>query len=279
VPIALAIAIVVGAVLVAAGVMLLVRRRAPAGGFYSSSRGVGIASAVQGSLGILVAFVIFLAFQNYLEARDAAQDEATAVAQLYRAGGLFEEPTRTQLRDGLACYARAVIGPEWASLDTGTFSPLPDHASNAIDSVFESAAVRQPGPAGQWLAAVAARADAHQRRLSEAQTFVPTLLWVMLAGGAVGLFALLLTFADPTERWPVQALIAALPMAVIVAGLVLVYFFSHPYSGTSGSIEPTAMERTLVRMEQLSVAHREPLRPPCDADGRLTGALQRLPRG
>src|SRR4051794_34708360 len=106
--------------------MLLVRSRAPAGGFYSSSRGIGIYGAVQGSLGILIAFVIFLAFQSYLAARTAAQAEATAVAQLYRAAGLFPSPTRQDLRSGLACYARAAAGPEWDSMSTGTISPLAD---------------------------------------------------------------------------------------------------------------------------------------------------------
>jgi hypothetical protein len=276
VPIALAVAIVVGAVAVAVGLMLFVRSRAPAGGFYSSSRGIGIYGAVQGSLGILIAFVIFLAFQSYLAARTAAQTEATAVAQLYRAAGLFPSPTRQDLRAGLACYARAAAGPEWDSMSTGTISPLADDASDAIDNVFERAVQNRTVPdvaKGQWLGAVQDRAEAHQRRLTEAQPYVPTLLWILLVGGLVLVAVYLLTFADSTERPWLQALMIAGPVGIVAAGLVLVYFFSHPYSGYTGSIKPTAMTRTLARMQQLSRAHAEPIRLVCDANGKLLRPL------
>src|SRR5215212_8035213 len=72
--------------------MLAVRRMARPGGLYGGARGIGVYSAVQGALGILIAFVIFLAFQSYLGARSAAQDEATAVLQLFRTAELFPRP-------------------------------------------------------------------------------------------------------------------------------------------------------------------------------------------
>ena len=275
-PVGLAVAIVLVAVAVAIVLMLLVRRHAPAGGYYSSSRGIGIYSAVQGSLGILIAFVIFLAFQSYLAARAAAQTEATAVAQLYRAAGLFPSPTRQQLRAGLTCYARAAAGPEWDSMRSGNISPLADDASNAIDNVFEASVRNRTAPdvaKSQWLGAVQDRAEAHQRRLTEAQPFVPTLLWVMLIGGALAVCGFLLTFADRAERPVLQMLVMAAPVGIVASGLVLVFFFSHPYSGHSGSIKPTAMKRTELRMQQLSRAHREALTLPCDANGRLVRPL------
>jgi hypothetical protein len=41
---------------------------------------------------------------------------------------------------------------------------------------------------------------------------------------------------------------------IVVSGLVLVRFLDKPYEDKSGSIRPTAMERTLVLMER---EHRE----------------------
>ena len=72
--------------LAAVAVMLAVRHVAPPGGLYGATRGIGVFSAIEGSLGILIAFMIFLAFQSYLGARSAAQDEATrgAAALPYR---------------------------------------------------------------------------------------------------------------------------------------------------------------------------------------------------
>jgi hypothetical protein len=37
---------------------------------------------------------------------------------------------------------------------------------------------------------------------------------------------------------------------IVVSGLVLVRFLDRPYEGKSGSIKPTAMERTLAQMER-----------------------------
>jgi hypothetical protein len=43
---------------------------------------------------------------------------------------------------------------------------------------------------------------------------------------------------------------AATLAIIVVSGLVLVRFLDHPYENKSGSIRPTAMERTLAQMER-----------------------------
>lgn len=47
---------------------------------------------------------------------------------------------------------------------------------------------------------------------------------------------------------------------IVVSGLVLVRFLDRPYEGKSGSIKPTAMERTLAQMER---EHRGQAIIPC----------------
>jgi hypothetical protein len=51
-----------------------------------------------------------------------------------------------------------------------------------------------------------------------------------------------------------QAAMVAAVAIIVVSGLVLVRFLDKPYEGKSGSIQPTAMERTLAQMER---EHRE----------------------
>jgi hypothetical protein len=54
---------------------------------------------------------------------------------------------------------------------------------------------------------------------------------------------------------------------IIVGGLMLIWFLSHPYRDEAGSIRPSAMERT-VRELQSDPAFAEPgLRLTCDARG------------
>jgi hypothetical protein len=85
--------------------------------------------------------------------------------------------------------------------------------------------------------------------------------WFMLIGGAVLLISFLLGFADRSERALGQALIAAAPAVILASGLVLIYFFDHPYEGLSGSIQPVAMERALDRMTAIQHATGVPPAP------------------
>jgi hypothetical protein len=118
------------------------------------------------------------------------------------------------------------------------------------------------GPvASTWLSNADERAKGRQRRLAEATPFVPPVLWVMLIGGAVVVFSFLLGFADRSERALGQALIAAAPAVILASGLVLIYFFDHPYEGLSGSIQPVAIERALDRMTAIQHATGVPPAP------------------
>jgi hypothetical protein len=266
VSIPVAIALVAGAVALAIGAMLLARRIAPVGGIYGEARGIGIYSAIQGSLGVLIAFVIFLAFQNYLLARSAAQDEATAVLEQFRKADLFTPAVRDRVRSELVCYGRAVAGPEWRAMENGRSSPAVDAAVGRLQDVFapaERSGVINPTAASRFLDDADKRTDGRQRRLAAATPFVPALLWVMLVGGGVVVLLFLLGFADRSERRLGQLFIAAAPTAILASGLVLVFFFDHPFAGTSGSIKPAAMERTLDRVQLIATAQHEVLRPPC----------------
>ena len=62
------------------------------------------------------------------------------------------------------------------------------------------------------------------------------------------------------RRW---ALPIAFVAAIITAGLLVVVFLDNPYSGGNGSINPTEMTRTLVRIDH-------GVNAPCDARGHPT---------
>jgi hypothetical protein len=79
---------------------------------------------------------------------------------------------------------------------------------------------------------------------------VPPVIWLILIIGAVVVIASVALFADREEAAVTQAALAAAIAIIVVSGLVLVRFLDKPYEDKSGSIKPTAMERTLVSMER-----------------------------
>ena len=56
-------------------------------------------------------------------------------------------------------------------------------------------------------------------------------------------------FADRRESFIVQASLIAAITALVVSGLLLVWFLDHPYENSSGSIKPDEMERELAIVE------------------------------
>src|SRR5688572_28119864 len=98
----LSIAIVVVATATAIGVLLLLRRRAPDGGYYHDpDRAAGVFGVLGASFAVLLAFVIFLSFEDFDNAKAAAEDEALAVLEQFEAAELFAPSDRDVLQGEL----------------------------------------------------------------------------------------------------------------------------------------------------------------------------------
>ena len=174
-----ALIVLAGSAVVAVLLMLAVRRFVAKDGLLVDAVP---AAAVFGVLGVafavLLAFVMFLAFENYIQAQEGASREAVAISQLDRITRLFPAPEREELRNDLACYARAVVVDEWPQMREGRESdlvvgwlariestvdtmPLDDVRTEvALSHWLDEMAVRREGPA-----CAAGRSDAdHSRR-------------------------------------------------------------------------------------------------------------------
>src|SRR6185312_16404796 len=95
-------------------IKLLVRRRAPDGGWFTdSSRSAGTLSLIGTMFAVMLAFVILFALQSYQRARSGSSVEAIAVSELDFIAHVFEAPSSDRLHGCLVCYARAVTEDEW----------------------------------------------------------------------------------------------------------------------------------------------------------------------
>ena len=78
----------------------------------------------------------------------------------------------------------------------------------------------------------------------------------------------MLFFADRGEGPVTQALLMGSVAAVITVMLLLLGFLDSPFGSGVGTLEPTAMERTLRIADEALGAIGNTVRPPCDAQGR-----------
>src|SRR5258705_10508863 len=79
-------------------IKLLVRRRAPVGGWFSDApRSAGTLSVIGTMFAVMLAFVILLALQSYQRAREGSSVEAVAVTELHSVAGVFQSPFSDRL--------------------------------------------------------------------------------------------------------------------------------------------------------------------------------------
>jgi membrane associated rhomboid family serine protease len=262
----LSLIVALGAV-AAVGLMYLVRARSKADHFFIEiERGAGIFAFLGTAFAVILAFVVLAAFQSFNDARSGAEEEATTVLQISRTAEFFPAAERGPLESVLICYGRAVIDDEWPAMKDGNRSPLVQTWVNAFQGdlkQLEPKTEAQKAAFLQLLGQQDKRTDARRTRLAEANRAIPAPVWFFLVLGAFITIGFALFFADRREGFIVQASLIAAIAALVISGLLLVWFLDHPYENQSGSIKPDEMQRELAIVQ---AEHRD-VSPPCDGDG------------
>ena len=263
--------IVLGVVAVSVAAMLVVRRRAPEGSYFSDGdRASGVFGVLATGFSVLLGFIIFLAFTSYDQSRTGASAEALAVQQQLPTAQFMPAAVRGRLTGELICYARDVVGPEWDRMDAGTQGDAVNPWSVALFQTVRGVEPRSASDGSaydKWLDLTSAREEARLDRIHGAEGVIPPPLWVALFLISAVVFVYMLFFADRAERARTQALLMGSVAAVITVMLLLLGFLDNPYGTGVGTLEPTAMERTLRLADQALAAIGEAPRPPCDAEG------------
>jgi hypothetical protein len=269
---------VIWGVLVTAGMstaaiaaMLIVRRRAPAGSYFSDGdRASGVFGVLATGFSVLLGFIIFLAFTSYDESRAGAETEALVVSQQVETAQFFPARARGQLTGQLVCYARSIVHGEWKRMEAGTqgdsINPWGVAIFHTLERVKPQTAAEQSAY-DKWLEQTSAREEARLDRIHGAVGVIPTPLWIVLFFISAVIFVYMLFFADSDERAITQGLLMGAVVSVIVVMLLLVNFLNSPFHTGVGGLRPTAMERTLRIVDEALRATSTKVVAPCDAEG------------
>jgi hypothetical protein len=264
--------VVLGLTALTVTAMLLVRRRAPEGSYFSDGdRASGVFGALATGFSVLLGFIIFLSFASYDEARSGAEEEAIILAQQVETAQFLPEAQRVALTGQLLCYGRSVVGT-WSALEAGaledTLNPWGSQLFRTIRSVDPQSEAEQSAY-DRWMDQTAAREQARNERIHGAQGIIPVPLWIVLFVTAGVILVYMMFFADSGERAVTQALLMGSVTVVIAFSVVLLVFFNRPYGEGLGELQPTAMQRSLRLIDaELDVAGLGDLKLPCDVDGR-----------
>ena len=231
-----------------------------------------IAGDVFGVIGtgftVLLAFVIFTAFESYQRARDEAGLESVATLQMDSLTAFFPQQSRIQLQDDLVCYARAVVHDEWPLMATGRSSPVVDHWVTEIDGSMVAVPIqttKETEVFNMWFQRSGEREEGRRGRLAEAAPLIPIFVWGMLLLLLALVIGYQVVFARPGLPLVPQAAGVGATAAVLVAGLVLVWVLDMPFADRGASLAPTRMQATITVLESQFQGSPESI--PCDASG------------
>ena len=270
-----------GVVLVAANVvtitaMLLVRRRAPEGSYFTDGdRASGVFGVLAGGFAIFAGFIIFLAFTTYDQSRSGGEAEALTVIQQFETAEFLPSAVHDRLTGELVCYGRSVVHQEWPRMEDGRGG---DTINPWAVALFRSLKLTNPtsdteGSAfDKWLDQTSDREEGRRDRLHGAEGIIPSSIWLVLFLIAGVVFAYMLFFADSGEGAGSQAMLMGSATTVIVLTLLAINALNNPYRPGVGQITPVAMERSLRILDSARDVLNESAPLPCDARGAPVSA-------
>jgi hypothetical protein len=251
--------------------MLVVRRRAPQGSYFTDGdRASGVFGVLAGGFAIFAGFIIFLAFTTYDQSRSGGEAEALTVVQQFETAELMPPAVHDRLTGEIVCYGRSVVHREWPRMEEGKGGDTINPWSVAL---FRSLRIAKPVSStaeaayAKWLDQTSDREEARRDRLHGGEGIIPSSIWLVLFLIAGVVFAYMLFFADSGERAVSQAMLMGSATTVIVLTLMAINALAHPYRDGMGKIEPVAMERSLRILDSARAVLNERASLPCDARG------------
>src|SRR5829696_3092321 len=192
--------VVVLATAVTVTAMLLVRRRAPEGSYFSDGdRASGVFGVLATGFSVLLGFIVFLAFSSYDASRAGAEAEALTLAQQVQTAQLLPRAVSAELTGELVCYGRYVVHAEWPRMENDTIgneiNPWGAELFRTLDTVVPRTGTEETAYA-KWLDQTSDREAARSDRIHGAVGVIPSPLWIVLFFISAVIFVFMLFFAD-----------------------------------------------------------------------------------
>src|SRR5262245_59864617 len=190
--------------------------------------------------GVLVAFVVFVTWSGYDDARKNLQLEASQALDIFHDASAFSDPAKKVIQQGVRNYLAAVYNDEVPKMATENLSVYSAGAHTPLRELFaqiDATSIPNRELYGESLRSFNNLAQYRRMRIFANNDTVPeAILLVLLVGG---LFAVSYTFFFRMKNIRAQYLITTTLTVMITAILFLIYVLDHPFTGASRvSLEP-----------------------------------------
>jgi hypothetical protein len=232
-PWVVALAIVAAAEVYSIGLMLLCRRRWGTDRLSLNNEVAGFKFAVVGVFyAVLLAFVVVAVWEDYRDTEVAVRNEAKALVDLHRVSYALPEEVGSGMRKHLLSYVKQVRDLEWPAMAHGLSNKNAEDELQHLGEALFGGNASQPKDVAFYHHALDLMTiinDNRNERLDSSDGTVPTVLWLVLLGGA------LITLGYPsffgTSNVAAQILMTAALAALVALTSFVAIVLDYPFTG------------------------------------------------
>jgi hypothetical protein len=171
--------------------LLVFRTFAPIAALHAAANELGnYLQTVGGIYAVLLAFVVYVVWGQFNDARGYLDREATALVDLHRTASGLPSSSRTAIQDGLRAYVDAVLRDEWPAMAHGDEAGI-DRIAELLEHVWIAIHGCKPRNDcqqtvyGEVLSRFNQLTDLRTSRLTAARARIPIAMTILLYTGAV----------------------------------------------------------------------------------------------
>jgi Protein of unknown function (DUF4239) len=239
--------------------LYLVRRAVPAQILREDHDVAGFTFGVIGAFyGVVLAFVIVVAWQRFQRAQEKTQTEALALTNMYVLARGFEDPMRRDLIAAVRSYADQVVNGEWTAMAEASYQK----SRGGQDRLWKVLLTYEPRNArdqillDKCLGDLGQLSDARELRYLFYKEDLPAVIWIVIYVGC--LITISFSYFFGTRRQRSQAIMCGTFAALIGLTILAISELANPYQGTINvSAEPFKFVISTIDQQGASL----PLRP------------------
>ncbi|MFG2639225.1 hypothetical protein ACGFX8_37270 [Streptomyces sp. NPDC048362] len=212
-----------------------------------SGETIALILGVYGAIyGVLLAFVIVIAWEDLSTAKSRVDMESAALASVVRDSQFFTPPVRNAISGDMDRYVDHTVEVEWKQMSSGV---VPSASNPALESIFSTLKGYTPRNASEVAAyeqiltnlndAIADR----RARIGDSEDRLPPLLQYFIFGGAVCVIMLASLYKPKSVFDRVMVLVSI--TALLAASLLVVIGLNRPFTGDI-SVSPDAFYRGIL---------------------------------
>jgi hypothetical protein len=182
---------------------------------------------------VLVAFVVFVTWNEYDDSLSNVDAEASELTDLYNTSKAFPDSIKKLLHTAIVEYAESVTGDEWEMLEKGESSLKTRKSFETLWMIYSTIDVnRLPNvPVYQEsLRHLNGLGEKRRTRLFDSEENIPGIIWASLLFG--GIMSVVFTYFFRAKRFMPQFVMTSSLTILNTLILYMIYLLDHPFAGT-----------------------------------------------